>query len=40
MYHGVFWETFDVSEMSTYEMLSKDSVAQNTIPENGKFDLI
>jgi hypothetical protein len=26
--------------MSTYEMLSKDSVAQNTIPENGKFDLI
>ena len=40
MYHGVFWETFDVSEMSTYEMLSKDSLAQNTIPENGKFDLI
>ena len=40
MYHGVFWETFDVSEMSTYEMLSKDSVTQNTIPENGKFDLI
>ena len=40
MYHGVFWETFDVSEMSTYEMLSKDSVAQNTIPENGRFDLI
>ena len=40
MYHGVFWETFDVSEMSTYEMLSKDLVAQNTIPENGKFDLI